>query len=81
MKKQQVKWFWQKNETPNHKTYDVDLLSEVIEMVVSERLDALGKELREDRSDRYCPACYIRDITKEITDEINEFLEHSGTKQ
>ena len=78
MKKQQVKWFWQKNETPNHKTYDVDLLSEVIEMVVSERLDALGKELREDRSDRYCPACYIRAITKEITDEIDEFLEYSS---
>ncbi len=76
MKKQQVKWFWQKNETPNHKTYDVDLLSEVIEMVVSERLDALGKELREDRSDRYCPACYIRAITKEITSEIDEYLKY-----
>ena len=80
MKKQKVQWFWKKDETKTYKTYDVDVLSEDIEVIISERLEAVGEQLRGDRyrSGRYCPACYLRDIVKEITDEIGESLKYNS---
>ena len=85
MKKQKVQWFWKKNETKTYKTYDVDLLSEDIEEIISERLEALGKELREDLEyykdlspEQQIPPRYMRAVAKELTEEIADCLKYNS---
>jgi len=85
MKTQKVQWFWKKNETKTYKTYDVDVLSEDIEEIISERLEALGKGLREDlvyykhlSPEQQISSRYIRAVAKELTEEIADCLKYNS---
>jgi len=57
---------------PNHKTYDVDELSQVIGEIISDRLNSMGKHVEGITSS------YVKDVTKEITTEINLCLKYDS---